>query len=154
MGKAAIRAATAADAGDIRQLLRRHGLPLDGLDPHLESALVAADGAWVVGCAALEVYGEAALLRSVAVESGRQGEGIGRALTAGALAMAHSRGVSEVYLLTTTAEGFFPRLGFERVGRDQVPDRIRRSVEFVSACPAAAVVMRVAPGSARLEPPS
>ena len=35
MGKAAIRAATAADAGDIRQLLRRHGLPLEGLDPHL-----------------------------------------------------------------------------------------------------------------------
>jgi amino-acid N-acetyltransferase len=143
MGQVAIRPATAADTGDIRQMLRQHGLPLEGLEPHLESALVAADGSKVVGCAALEMYDRAALLRSVAVESGRKGEGIGRALTAAALAMARTRGASRVYLLTTTAEGFFPRFGFERVDRDQVPDDVRRSVEFVSACPASAAVMRV-----------
>jgi len=44
--------------------------------------------------------------------------------------------------LTTTAEGFFPKFGFERIPRADVPARVQESVEFVSACPASAVVMR------------
>ena len=47
-----------------------------------------------------------------------------------------------VYLLTTTADGFFPRFGFSRITRDDVPDSVKGSVEFRSACPASAVVMR------------
>jgi choline dehydrogenase-like flavoprotein len=47
-----------------------------------------------------------------------------------------------VFLLTTTAEGFFPRFGFEQITRDEVPPSVRGSVEFQSACPASAIVMR------------
>ena len=38
--------------------------------------------------------------------------------------------------LTTTADGYFPRFGFERIERSQVPATVRESVEFTSACPA------------------
>jgi amino-acid N-acetyltransferase len=44
--------------------------------------------------------------------------------------------------LTTTAERFFPKFGFEPIDREQVPPSVRESVEFQSACPASAIVMR------------
>jgi amino-acid N-acetyltransferase len=47
-----------------------------------------------------------------------------------------------VFLLTTTAERFFPRFGFEEIARDEVPASVQASVEFQSACPASAIVMR------------
>jgi amino-acid N-acetyltransferase len=45
-------------------------------------------------------------------------------------------------LLTTTAERFFPRFGFERVERVDVPASVQASIEFRSACRESAVVMR------------
>jgi amino-acid N-acetyltransferase len=63
-------------------------------------------------------------------------------LTDAALQLATSRGARTVFLLTTTAGQFFPKFGFERIERDQVPSSVRMSVEFQSACPASAIVMR------------
>ncbi|HET9726048.1 MAG TPA: hypothetical protein VFP28_03965, partial [Gemmatimonadales bacterium] len=51
-------------------------------------------------------------------------------------------GVRDVYLLTTTAEHYFPRLGFACVGRETVPAALQASAEFTGACPVSAVVMR------------
>ena len=36
----------------------------------------------------------------------------------------------------------FPRFEFERITREDVPASVRAPVEFQSACPASAVVMR------------
>jgi amino-acid N-acetyltransferase len=47
-----------------------------------------------------------------------------------------------VFLLTTTAENYFPRFGFACVGRDEVSESVKCSMEFQVACPASAVVMR------------
>jgi amino-acid N-acetyltransferase len=47
-----------------------------------------------------------------------------------------------VFLLTTTAERFFPKFGFEQIARDEVPASVKASVEFRSACCASAIVMR------------
>jgi amino-acid N-acetyltransferase len=47
-----------------------------------------------------------------------------------------------VFLLTTTAEAFFPKFGFEQIQRIDVPISLQASVEFQSACPASAIVMR------------
>jgi amino-acid N-acetyltransferase len=52
-----------------------------------------------------------------------------------------SRGLRALYLLTTTAEHYFPRFGFTRVDRSAVPADIRATEEFRSACPASATVM-------------
>ena len=48
----------------------------------------------------------------------------------------------DVYLLTTTAEQFFPKWGFVQIPRDDVPAGVQQSVEFQSACPSTAIVMR------------
>lgn len=139
-----IRAATAADFPAILDLLARNKLPPDGLEPHLATTLAAREGDRLVGCAALELYDGAALLRSVAVEAERRGEGLGQQLTRAALDLARARGARTVYLLTETAEAFFPKLGFRRVTRDEVEPAVKQSVEFTTACPASAVVMRLA----------
>lgn len=136
-----------ADAAGVLALLEENALPTEGLVEHLDATLVAREGQRVVGSAALEVYPDGALLRSVAVASSHRGRGLGRALANAALGLARTRNVTSVFLLTTTAEEFFPKLGFVRIDRADVPAGVRASVEFTSVCPASAVVMRrTAPG--------
>ena len=96
----------------------------------------------VVGSAALEVYEDGALLRSVAVDASRRGAGLGSELTAAAIRLAEALRAPALYLLTTTADGYFPKFGFESISRAEVPPAVQTSVEFVSACPASAIVMR------------
>ena len=134
--------ASETDLPAILQLLRDSGLPIDGVAEHLNTAFVARDGTAIVGCAALEVYPEGALLRSVAVQSTARGHGLGRQVTDAAITLAQSLGTPAVYLLTTTAESYFPRFGFVRISRTQVPASVQQSIEFRSVCCASAVVMR------------
>jgi len=142
MTEAIIGPATAADIDLVEALLEREHLPLAGLRDHGEYVLVARAGNRIVGCAALELYEDGALLRSLAVEAEHRGSGLGSELTHAALRMADTRGMPAVYLLTTTAERFFPRFGFEVVDRADVPHSVRQSVEFSYACPSSALVMR------------
>lgn len=137
-----IEAATARDLPHVRTLLERHRLPLDGVDRLAPTMMVARDDARVVGVAALELYADGALLRSIAVDPSAQGHGVGQRLTEAALGMAYQHGVGDVFLLTTTAERFFTKFGFERISRTDVPASVQTSVEFRFACPASAVVMR------------
>lgn len=137
-----IERAKRADCDSVSRLLERNGLPIDGFSDHLAHAIVARVGPDIVGSAALEVYADGALLRSVAVASEYRGQGLGQALTGEAIRLAESLNVPSVYLLTTTADGFFPKFGFERISRATVPESVQQSVEFTSACPSSATVMQ------------
>ena len=137
-----IRTATVTDVADVLHLLEGNGLPVMGVSDHVDTLLVAHDEGRVIGSAGLELYGDSALLRSVVVDRLARGSGVGQRLTVAALDLARQHGIGDVFLLTTTAEKFFPRFGFERTNREEVPDAVRNSVEFTSACPASAVVMR------------
>lgn len=145
---ATIRSATAADQAAVEALLAAHALPTAGvadLFAHDASQfLVADDGQDVVAVAGVEECCEHALLRSVAVRADWQRRGLGHELVARAVAHAESRGIAALYLLTMTAEHYFPRFGFTRIERTEVPDAVARTVEFTSACPASAVTMRKA----------
>jgi amino-acid N-acetyltransferase len=133
----------AADVEAVYSLLREHHLPVDGLADHLETTLVARDEhGRVLGSAGLEIHGSSALLRSVAVAGDRHRQHIGRDLTLAALQLASERNISAVYLLTTTADHYFPRFGFEKIRRTDVPSSVQSSVEFTSACPSSATAMR------------
>src|SRR5262249_21525770 len=59
-----IESATERDVPEILALLERLHLPIDGVDEHLATMLVAREGGHVVGTAALELYADGALLRS------------------------------------------------------------------------------------------
>lgn len=135
--------AQAEDLEAVLTLLSDNGLPLDGLADHLETLLVARRVGRVIGSAALEVYPDGSLLRSVAVQAESRSLRLGRALTDAVLALASERGSPAVYLLTTTAADYFSKFGFERIAREDVPATVRTSVEFTSACPASATAMRL-----------
>ena len=137
-----IEAAHEGDLPAVRRLLAAQSLPLDGVDQHL-TMVVAKDGDTLLGAAAVELYADGALLRSVVVDPDARGRGLGYRLTEAALRVAKERGADTAFLLTTTAEAFFPRLGFERIAREDVPVSVQASVEFKSACPASAVAMRM-----------
>lgn len=137
-----IRNAEPKDRASVESLLVEAGLPTDGVAEHFGSFLVVDEGGKILGVAGVELYGKNALLRSVVVATDAKGTGVGTRLTQRALDEAHSHGARAVYLLTTTAEAFFPRFGFERTTRDEVPDGVRASREFQGACPDSATVMR------------
>ena len=139
-----IALAAPADLPAVLALLDANGLPRAGLDEQLATTLVAREQGRLVGCAALELYGRAALLRSVAVAARLRGRGLGQALTSAALELARRGGVRTVYLLTETAAQFFPKFGFEVVTRASVEPTVLQSTEFTTACPASALVMALA----------
>lgn len=139
-----IRRAQPGDLPAIEDLLVRCDLPIDGLAAHVGTAWIARADGIVVGSAALEVYPDGALLRSVAVEAAYRGTGLGQRLTDAALSLAREQGIDAVYLLTETASDFFGRFyGFQPVERVAVPAAVRTSVEFTTACPDSALAMRV-----------
>ena len=135
------RPAVQADLPAILRLLEDLGLTPAGVEEWLPEFLVATSGDEVVAAAGLERHGPAVLLRSVAVRPFLRGVGVGQSLVAQLLDGARNGGASEAYLLTITAEPYFARLGFGVIGRDQVPDVVKESVEFREACPASATVM-------------
>lgn len=147
------RPATAADQPLVEHLLRDQSLPVAGVaemfgrDP--TQFIVATSNGDLVAVAGVEECDHHALLRSVAVRHDWQQRGLGAELVARAVTLAEARGIPALYLLTMTADRYFPRFGFERIERDAVPADIAGSVEFTSACPASAVTMRKTLGEGR-----
>ncbi len=126
-------------------------MPGAGVAEHLPGFVVAEEGEALLGVAGVETHGRDGVLRSVAVVAGRRGTGLGGELTRRALAGAREGGLRRLYLLTTTAEEYFPRFGFRRIERSAAPPDVQQSVEFREACPASAVAMVLdpVPGSGR-----
>ena len=136
-----LRPAAPADLSAVERLLTDSALPLEGVREALADFVVAESGGDIVGVAGLEVCCDNALLRSVAVRPEWRSHGLGRALVTRAIADAEARGLHALYLLTTTAERYFPSFGFRKIDREAVPPEVRETVEFRSACPASATVM-------------
>jgi amino-acid N-acetyltransferase len=139
-----IERAKPSDRVSIEALLVAAGLPLAGLGFALGTAVVARDCDTIVGVAAVEPYGSAGLLRSVAVAETWRGTGLGRRLVTEAEACAAESGIGTLFLLTETAEDWFPRLGYEASNRAGVPAALAASPEFTAACPEGAAVFRKA----------
>src|SRR5438445_13872464 len=129
-----ITPATPADLPAILELLDGSKLPRAGLDAHMATTLVAKEGKQLVGTAALELYGECALLRSVAVAPELRGHGLGQELTRYALALARRRNIRTVYLLTEAAGGFLPRFGFRAMPVSAVSPAVMPSLELARGC--------------------
>ena len=136
-----IREATSRDLDAVESLLSTSKLPLDGVKENFSSFVVAEDRGEIAGAIGLEKFGSVALLRSAVVSPDYRGSGVGRRLVERLLEQAETEGIEELFLLTTTAEKYFPRFGFARTTRSAVPAAVKASAEFQGACPDSAVVM-------------
>lgn len=143
-----LRQATDADRPAAERLLGDSGLPaadIADLFAARTADFIVADDPLAPGELAaiggIEVCSDDALLRSVAVRPEWRSHGLGQELVHGLVRRAEQRGLRALYLLTTTAERYFPRFGFVEVERGAVPAGIAGTFEFRSSCPASAVVM-------------
>jgi amino-acid N-acetyltransferase len=123
-------------------LLEAEGLPVSDLtEAHLEHFFFTGTDGAPSALVGLEIYGEAALLRSLIVSASARSRGLGSALVLHAEAYAAARGVRSIYLLTTTAETYFDRRGYECLDRAQAPASIESTREFASLCPSSSAFM-------------
>ena len=138
-----IRSASRADWPQLRVLLSHADLPVQGVEAGARGQfLVASDAAGTIaGLVGLEVHGGHGLLRSLVVAAPAQGWGLGKTLVRAVEARARARQIDRLFLLTTTAAGYFEARGYVRVERQALPGPIRRSAEFTQLCPASAVAM-------------
>jgi amino-acid N-acetyltransferase len=138
------------DLPNIERLLTASGLPTAGVGEILNTraddfvvaeAMNDAGVRDLVGVDGVEVCCDTALLRSVAVHPAWRKHGVGHELVKRIVCIAAERGLRALYLLTLTAEHYFPRFGFSRIERGEVPAEIAGTLEFKSARPASAIAM-------------
>jgi glycerol-1-phosphatase len=145
-----LRAAAQGDVPNLIALLTSSGLHAHGAGDRLQQTVVAERGEEpgpIVATACLEEVDEAGdpvgqaprrgILRSVAVRPDLRGKGLGQLVTAGAITTGRTRGITEVFLFTETAERFFQRLGFRTVHRDDVPSPVIQTAHATEECPTA-----------------
>ncbi|CAN5373808.1 hypothetical protein BH23GEM2_BH23GEM2_13500 [soil metagenome] len=142
-GGPAIRAASSGDRDAVAALLERCDLPTGGLADQFPGAYSVAvdENGVVIGVAGVERYGHSGLLRSFAVDERWRRHGVGDRLVDERLRHAAGAGTRDVYLMTTTAESYFARRGFERIARDDLPPDVARSPEVAEICGSSATAM-------------
>ena len=130
------------DTQAIETLLRQAQLPTDGIERNPGNFIVATENAALVGAAGFEKCGkDSGLLRSVAVLPEYRKRGIARELYRRVALQARCSRISALYLLTTTAQGYFARLGFAETSRIDAPQAIKETRQFRVSCPASAIFM-------------
>jgi amino-acid N-acetyltransferase len=137
-----IRRGRATDLPAVLALLESARLPTADIasidDPQI---WVLEERDRIVGVIALERFGTEALLRSLAIAPDYRNRGFGRELVARVEQSARADNVSQLVLLTETAEPFFRSLGYTTLDRRNVSDSLKQTAEFRSLCPASASCM-------------
>lgn len=126
-----IRKALVPDAQAIQNLINAFAekdamLPraLNAIYESIRDFFVLEDNGRIIGCCALHVtWGDLAEVRSLAVDESCQGKGYGQLLVAACLAEAKDLGVPKVFALTYVP-GFFEKMGFIRVDKATLPQKI------------------------------
>lgn len=126
----------------VETLLAENDLPSADVRTSPARFYVGYDGDDRVGIGGIERYGTDGLLRSVVVERSARGNGYGTALCDALERRARADGLETLYLLTTTAAGFFAGRGYEELERADAPAAIRETTEFDELCPASATCLR------------
>jgi amino-acid N-acetyltransferase len=126
-----VRAAKVSDAKAICTLINYYAehdkmlfRSLAEIYENLQTFSVAAEGAVVIGCCALEViWSDLAEIKSLAVDPSHRGTGVGTMLVTAALDQARQLGLPRVFALTLEP-GFFQKLGFNIVTKESLPMKV------------------------------
>ena len=135
-----IRPARADDLTAIVELLTACGLPASDLSAaHLADFFVATANDRLIGVAGVERLERVGLLRSLAVAPDCRNAGLAHRLVTASEERAKSlHGISDLYLLTTTAADYFLQRGYREVPRASVPGGVAAHPQFLGLCPASA----------------
>ena len=126
----------------LKALVSSAHLPVSDItQSSLQTFFGIRDGADLVATIGLEVYGQDALLRSLAVLPSHRKQGLAHALLRHAETHAAQQRVTSLYLLTTNAQDFFSGHGYMRLTRESAPAPITASVQFSGLCPASSAFL-------------
>ena len=141
----AIRPAQRADMESVRAILSSVNLSDEpARDDQFPSFFVLRNEKGTVGCVSLEVYGDDAVLRALAVDPEFRGAGYGWMLADMAVGQARWRGVRRIYLLTESASDFFAaKFGFRVVDRSTLSKSVAASETFAAHLGSNRVAMRL-----------
>jgi len=140
-----LRLARAEDVDAITRLIASEALPAVEVTEWLSGFWVLDEDGTLVGCACIERYGDAAVLRSVVVAATLRGTGEGARMTERALAFARDDGARRCYLFTMTAAAFFSRFGFERCRLDDFEPAVQQSWQWQGISGSEALAENVIP---------
>jgi len=130
------------DETTIKQFLGANDLIHQDIKPaDLRHFLIARDSSDMAGLVGLEIHGDCALLRSLAVKKGYRNKGLATILVDKIEDHARSLKIRTLYLLTMTAEDFFSKRNFRATARATAPVGIQNTAEFRGLCPASAAFM-------------
>lgn len=128
---------------EVEALLTEAQLPVSDLSSCRSLNLLGMrESSRLVGVVGVEIYGSVGLLRSLAVEPASRNAGLGVSLVSSAESLAAQQGITDLYLLTTTAARFFARLGYEAIPRSEAPTAIAETAQFSDLCPTSSSFMR------------
>ncbi|ULQ51814.1 arsenic resistance N-acetyltransferase ArsN2 [Flavihumibacter fluvii] len=139
-----IEPAAAEDFSSVCALLESEQLPISDLRKDMKHFFLAIIGETTVGAIGLDPYGSAGLLRSMIVLPGYRHMGIAAYLVETLETHAKQQAIKELFLITNTAEGFFTKMGFNKISKDQLPVTVASSAEFNGLCPASSSIMKKA----------
>jgi N-acetylglutamate synthase-like GNAT family acetyltransferase len=126
----------------LRAALKGAGLPTDDVadaSRHFWRFSFADD--IPAGFGGLEIHGTDALMRSITTLPPLRGRGFARAIVKALEAEAVLLKCDTVFLLTTSAQTLFEKLGYTVIDRASVPAAIRATTQFAALCSASAAVM-------------
>lgn len=131
-----------ASIESLKQVVRSCGLSVDDInDLSAAQFFGIADGGSLIAVVGLEQHGIYGLLRSLAVLPNYRNAGLGDKLVLHVESVAKQRGIAQLYLLTTTAEAYFLRLGYVRATRESAPEAIKSTTQFAGLCPASSALL-------------
>ena len=135
------RDAVNLDIERIEHLLKECSLPYNDLNKYIQNFVVAENNNIIIGVGGFEKYGDASLIRSLAVISEYRGIGVGGKIYALLERKISNVGINKLYLLTETATDYFKKVGFTIRVRENIPEAILQTKQFRELCPSTAFVM-------------
>lgn len=133
-----------ADPADIvfaQKLLADNNLPYQDIEDKNVKIFILKNDNTPIGIIGLEVYHKIALLRSMVIEKMYKNQGYGKYLFNKIVDYCKDKKVSELYLLTCSADRYFEKLGFEQILRNNLPEEIKQTKQFSQLCPCSAICM-------------
>ena len=134
--------ATEQNRDEIKSLLQSVNLPSEDLPATLTDFYAVVYAGELIGLIGMERYGHYGLLRSMVVHPGHRNKRIAETLVSKLEQEAKSTGITDMYLLTETADNYFSKKGYTTISREEVPAELKSSSEFSHVCPVSAIVMK------------
>jgi amino-acid N-acetyltransferase len=125
-----------------RKLLRENGLPYSDIENESVQIFSIQQDNQTIGIIGFERFENHGLLRSFVIEEKYRSKGLGGKILIDFEGLASDAGIENFFLLTTTADKFFDKNGYQVYNRNAVPDQIANTTEFGSLCPQSAVCMK------------